>query len=82
MPDPKRTRAHAQTVVTVLKFTGLGWIIAANLIVPTLIGVWLDAIFNTEFIFIVVGVVIGALVTPVSIWQFVRIFFKNTNKNP
>ena len=82
MPDPKLTRDRTQTVVTVLKFTGLGWIIAANLIVPTLIGVWLDAIFNTEFIFIVIGVVIGALVTPVSIWQFVRIFFKNTNKNP
>jgi ATP synthase protein I len=46
-------------LVSVAYFTGIGWYIAAAIVVPTLAGVWLDGRAGTSPLFLLVGVIGG-----------------------
>ncbi len=44
------------------QFTGLGWYIAAAIVAPTLLGVWIDGKAGTEPLFLLVGLLLGVIV--------------------
>ena len=48
--------------VVAAQFIGIGWYIAAAIVVPTLCGVWLDRKLGTAPLFILVGVILGVVV--------------------
>lgn len=44
------------------QFTGIGWYIAAAIVGPTLLGVWIDEKAGTEPLFLLVGLLFGVIV--------------------
>jgi F0F1-type ATP synthase assembly protein I len=48
--------------VAAAQFTGLGWYIATAIVLPTLVGVWLDDKAGTAPLFILTGVILGVVV--------------------
>lgn len=43
-------------------FTGMGWYIAAAIIGPTLLGVWIDGKAGTTPLFLLIGIILGVVV--------------------
>ena len=48
--------------VTAAQFTGIGWYLAAAIVLPTLGGVWLDQRAGTSPLFILLGILLGVTV--------------------
>ena len=44
------------------QFIGIGWYIAAAIVAPTLLGVWIDRKVGTEPLFLLVGLLLGVIV--------------------
>ena len=47
--------------VSAAQFTGLGWYIAAAIVLPTLAGVWLDGRAGTSPLFLLGGLLFGVV---------------------
>ena len=45
--------------VTAAQFTGIGWYLAAAIVLPTLGGVWLDDRAGTTPLFVLLGILLG-----------------------
>lgn len=43
------------------EFFQLGWVVALSLLIPLLIGLWLDRRMGTMPVFLIVGVLVGTL---------------------
>jgi ATP synthase protein I len=45
--------------ISAAQFTGMGWYIAAAIVAPTLLGVWVDGKVGTAPLFLLVGLLLG-----------------------
>ena len=52
-------RESSRTVVTAMRFTGMGWSIAVAVILGVLIGNWLDGKAGTHPLFLILGILVG-----------------------
>ena len=48
--------------VSAAQFTGIGWDIAAAIVAPTLLGVWVDGKVGTAPLFLLIGLLLGVVV--------------------
>ena len=48
--------------VPAAQFIGLGWYIAAAIVAPTLLGVWVDRKIGSAPVFLLVGLLLGVVV--------------------
>ena len=48
--------------VLAAQFTGLGWYIAAAIVAPTLLGVWVDGKVGSAPLFLLLGLLLGVVV--------------------
>ena len=48
--------------VSAAQFTGIGWYIAAAIVAPTLLGVWVDGKVGTAPLFLLIGLLLGVVV--------------------
>ena len=48
--------------VSAAQFTGIGWYIAAAIVAPTLLGVWVDGKVGTAPLFLLIGLLLGLVV--------------------
>lgn len=48
--------------VTAARFTGIGWYLAAAIVLPTLGGAWLDGRAGTAPLFVLLGILLGVMV--------------------
>ena len=53
---------------------GIGTYFAAAVLVPLLVGVWLDSVFHSGPVFVLVGLFIGLVAGGFAIWLKVREF--------
>ena len=60
--------------VTAAQFTGIGWYMAAAIVLPTLGGVWLDQRAGTEPLFILLGILLGVTVALYGTYRMVSSF--------
>ncbi len=47
--------------ISAAQFTGLGWYIAAAIVAPTLLGLWVDGKAGNDPLFLLVGLLIGVI---------------------
>ena len=60
--------------VTAAQFTGIGWYLAAAIVLPTLGGVWLDERAGTSPLFILLGILLGVTVALYGTYRMVSSF--------
>ncbi len=60
--------------VTAAQFTGIGWYLAAAIVLPTLGGVWLDERAGTTPLFILLGILLGVTVAFYGTYRMVSSF--------
>ena len=60
--------------VTAAQFTGIGWYMAAAIVLPTLGGVWLDERAGTSPLFILLGILLGVTVAFYGTYRMVASF--------
>ena len=83
-PRPARPESRDQSaaarrytsIALAARFTGLGWLIAVELVAPTILGLWLDGVWDTRPIMTLAGLGLGTLLVPLSVWQYLRVAFK------
>jgi len=80
MPPPKTDRAGAPEKRQLLRglwlLFSIGWYVALSLVIPTAIGLWLDApgMMNTRPLFTLVGFVLGAALGGYGLYRMLRRF--------
>jgi ATP synthase protein I len=55
-----------------LRLTGIGFYIAASILIGILAGLWLDGKLDTRPLFIIVGLVLGLGVAVFGVYQMIR----------
>ncbi|MCI0888062.1 MAG: AtpZ/AtpI family protein [Chloroflexi bacterium] len=60
--------------VTAAQFTGIGWYLAAAIVLPTLGGVWLDDRAGTTPLFILLGILLGVTLALYGTYRMVSSF--------
>ena len=60
--------------VTAAQFTGIGWYLAAAIVLPTLGGVWLDERAGTTPLFILLGILLGVTLAFYGTYRMVSSF--------
>jgi ATP synthase protein I len=63
--------------VAALRLTGVGFFIAACILLGTFAGLWLDGKLNTKPIFMIVGLVVGLGIAIYGVYQMVRPLMNN-----
>ena len=58
--------------VAALRLTGVGFFIAACILIGTFAGLWLDGKLNTKPLFMIGGLVIGLVVAFYGVYQMIR----------
>ena len=58
--------------VAALRLTGVGFFIAACILLGTFVGLWLDGKLNTKPLFMIVGLLVGLLVAFYGVYQMIR----------
>jgi F0F1-type ATP synthase assembly protein I len=64
-----------------LSLLGVGFYIAASIILGTLGGRWLDGKFNTEPLWLVVGLILGIVVAFVGVYNMLKPFIDHNGKD-
>ena len=59
-------------VVVAMRLLGLGWYVAASLLIFIVGGVWLDGFFNAKPVFTFLGLVIGMIVAFGGLYRMVK----------
>ena len=59
-------------VLVAMRLLGLGWYVAASLLIFIVGGVWLDGVFNTKPIFTFLGLGIGMVVAFGGLYRMVK----------
>ncbi len=67
--------------VTAAQFTGIGWYLAAAIVLPTLGGVWLDQRTGTSPLFILLGLLLGVTVAFYGTYRMLASFLTG-NRSP
>ncbi|MCH8848662.1 MAG: AtpZ/AtpI family protein [Chloroflexi bacterium] len=60
--------------VTAAQFTGIGWYLAAAIVLPTLGGVWLDDRAGTTPLFVLLGILLGVTLALYGTYRMVSSF--------
>ena len=63
--------------VAALRLTGVGFYIAACILLGTFVGLWLDGKLNTKPIFMIVGLFIGLVLAIYGVYQMIRPLMNN-----
>lgn len=63
--------------VAALRLTGVGFFIAACILMGTLAGLWLDSKLNTSPLFMIGGLVVGLAVAVYGVYQMIRPLMNN-----
>ena len=63
--------------VAALRLTGVGFFIAACILLGTFAGLWLDGKLNTKPIFMLVGLFAGLIVAAFGVYQMIRPLMNN-----
>jgi ATP synthase protein I len=58
--------------VAALRLTGIGFYIAASILIGILAGLWLDGKLDTKPLFIILGLVLGLGVAVFGVYQMIR----------
>ena len=58
--------------VAALRLTGVGFFIAACILLGTFVGLWLDGKLNTKPLFMIGGLVVGLVVAAYGVYQMIR----------
>jgi ATP synthase protein I len=60
-----------------LRLTGIGFYIAACILIGIFTGLWLDNKFNTNPLFVILGLVLGLGVAVIGVYQMIRPLMDN-----
>ena len=63
-----------------LRFTGIGWYIAACIILGVGAGLILDKVFNTQILFLLVGLVLGSFGAGYGVYRMVLSLVKEVDR--
>ncbi len=63
--------------VAALRLTGVGFFIAACIVLGTFAGLWLDGKLDTQPLFMIVGLVVGLIVAVYGVYQMLRPLMNN-----
>ena len=63
--------------VAALRLTGVGFFIAACILLGTFVGLWLDGKLNTKPILMLVGLLLGLVVAAYGVYQMLRPLMSN-----
>ena len=66
--------------VLALRLSGLGFYIVACIVGGIVLGVWLDKVFDTRIIFLLVGLLLGSVVAFYGIYRMVAPFLDDNIK--
>ena len=65
-----------------LRLMGVGWYVAASILIGIVGGLWLDKWLGTTIVFTIVGVVLGTTVAFYGLYRMVQPLMDNTDKGP
>ena len=60
-----------QWMITALRLTGLGWYVAACIVLGIVGGVWLDGLTGLRIVFTLVGTVLGSIIAFYGVYRMV-----------
>jgi len=63
--------------VAALRLTGVGFYIAACILLGTFVGLWLDGKLNTKPLFMIIGLFIGLVMAVYGVYQMIRPLMSN-----
>ena len=63
--------------VAAFRLTGVGFFIAACILLGTFVGLWLDGKLNTKPLFMIGGLVVGLVVAAYGVYQMIRPLMDN-----
>lgn len=63
-----------------LRLTGLGWYVAACVVIGVVGGVWLDRVFDTKALFTLLGTVLGSIAAFWGVYKMVLPLLYGTNR--
>ena len=66
--------------VLALRLSGLGFYIAACIVGGIALGVWLDTVFETRVVFLLVGLIVGCLAAFYGTYRMVAPLFGDLNR--
>ncbi len=69
-------------VIVALRLTGLGWYVAACIVVGIIGGVWLGKLTGHVALFVLTGTVIGSVVAFYGVYRMVLPAIYGSNRNP
>ena len=58
--------------IPALRLTGIGFYIAACILLGTFVGLWLDGKLNTEPLFMIGGLVVGLVIAIYGVYRMIR----------
>ena len=64
-----------------MRLTGVGFFIAACILIGTFAGLWLDSKLDTRPIFMLVGLIIGLIVAGFGVYQMLLPLMDNKNNS-
>jgi F0F1-type ATP synthase assembly protein I len=65
-----------------LRLTGVGWFVAASVVIGIIGGYWIDRWLNTTPLFIIIGVVLGTTVAFYGLYQMVKPLMGDQQNGP
>ena len=65
-----------------LRLMGVGWFVAASVVIGIVGGYWLDRWLGTTIVFTIVGVVLGTTVAFYGLYQMVKPLMDDQRKGP
>jgi len=60
-----------------LRFIGIGWFIGISILLGVLGGLWLDGKFNTQPLFVILGLVLGLVVAVYGVYRMLLPLISN-----
>jgi hypothetical protein len=82
--QPKPNKPTSKEWVRPLGFlVAVGWYVALSLVIPTLIGFWLDSPerFNTHPLFTLIGFALGSVIAFYGLYRMLRQFYREQTKD-
>jgi ATP synthase protein I len=64
--------------VAALRFTGVGFYIAACILLGTFVGLWLDGKLNTKPFLMIAGLFIGLIIAGFGVYRMIRPLMSNS----
>ena len=71
---------HRAWWVSAAQFTGIGWYIAAAIVLPTLAGAWLDGRAGTSPLFLLGGVLFGVVLAFYGVYRMASRYLTGSSR--